>query len=200
MTAGISLLARKPQHWEVLPGPAHVSKVPLPAPSVPVATGTSILQLTEPLAWCLSFSIWGGFLLLCSVLPALPLLGLSPVVKAMCLGQKQRRWAPGPLEAALRVPAEPRWDEPSAPLCGHVLSEVGPCPTAGRAIRLLSSWGKAKRNPRPGSQGTLARSEGVCGSESDPTQPLSCYSLGKDGFGPCRPLAPRPHCGVLMGG
>lgn len=78
---------------------------------MPVATGTSILQLTEPLAWCLSFSIWGGFLLLCSVLPALPLLGLSPVVKAMCLGQKQRRWAPGPLDAALRVPAEPRWDE-----------------------------------------------------------------------------------------
>lgn len=116
--------------------------------------------------------------------PSLPSPGAQPSGQGQCLGQKQRWWAPGSLDAALRVLAEPRWDEP-APLCGQVLSGVGPCPTAGWAICLLSSWGKAKRNSRPESQGTLARSEGVCGSESDPTQPLSCYSLGEDGFGPC---------------
>ena len=86
-----------------------------------------------------------------------------------------------------------------APLCGHVFSGVEPCPTAGQAIGLLSSWGKAKRNPRPGSQGTLACSNGVCESESDPTQPLSCHSLGKDGFGPCRALAPKATLGCVHG-
>lgn len=148
MTAGISLLAQNPQCWEVLPGPAHIGQVPLPAPSVSVATGTSILQLTEPLTWCLSFSIWGWFLLLCSALPALPLLGLSPVVEAMCLGQKKRWWAPGPLDAAPSVPAEPHWDEPASSTlwtCAH-WGRTFPYSWAGNSPSFL--LGKSQEKPK----------------------------------------------------
>lgn len=56
-------------------------------PPRPVATGTGILQLTQQLAWCLSFSFYAGLIFAFLFwAPISPPLGLSLLVKAIGLG------------------------------------------------------------------------------------------------------------------
>lgn len=60
-------IAGKSQHWgrllgawQPVPGPLHHARWPCLLPLHSVAMGTSILQPTEQLAWCLSFSVYLG--------------------------------------------------------------------------------------------------------------------------------------------
>ena len=66
-TAGIQLPPWTPQPrehrlgaWQLVPGPPHLAWRPCLLPLRPVAMGTSILQLTEQLTWCLFFSFCLG--------------------------------------------------------------------------------------------------------------------------------------------
>lgn len=122
----------------------------------PVAMGTSTLQLTEQLAWCLFFSFYLGLIFpFISWAPSLPSTGTQSSGQGYLFGMMRRLLTPSPqMPPTFLQPSPARGQQPSSTLCPKCEQAAGPLPH-GEAGRKL-------RETRGVSQGSAVCSWGVC--------------------------------------
>lgn len=158
----------------------------------PVAMGTSTLQLTEQLAWCLFFSFYLGLIFpFISWAPSLPSTGTQSSGQGYLFGMMRRLLTLSPQMPPTFLQPSPAWgQQPSSTLVLNASRQLD--------LFLMGRGEKTERNPRcvSGERSLFLGCLGAC-----PHLTARCYQLFLERrrlSGAYRPLAPRPRWGCRV--